>query len=101
MKKLPFYLTAAAMAFAQQAPFIQSPDVGNDGRVTFRFRDPNAQTVVVNIEGAKGPLAMHKDESGVWSATSEPLAPELYGYSFLADGVQLTDPSNHLIKPNL
>jgi enterochelin esterase family protein len=95
-------LAAATLAFAQQSPPpVQSPDVHNDGRVTFRFRDPNARTVVVNVEGAKGPLTMQKDQDGIWSATTEPLAPEIYGYSFEADGVHRLDPSNTEIKPNL
>ena len=101
MKRIFSCLAAAVLSFAQQSPPLQSPDVQTDGRVTFRFRDPNAQRVVVNIEGAKGPLPMNKDQQGVWSATTDPLAPDLYGYSFEADGVHLLDPSNVEIKPNL
>jgi enterochelin esterase family protein len=101
-KKLILAFTAVAISLAQQAPPpVQSPDVQSDGRVTFRFRDPNALRVVVNVEGAKEPLTMQKDAAGIWSATTEPLAPELYGYSFTADGVHLIDPSNSAIKPNL
>ncbi|MCU1291184.1 MAG: putative esterase [Bryobacterales bacterium] len=44
---------------------------------------------------------MQKDESGVWSITTGALAPDLYGYSFDADGLHLLDPSNTEIKPNL
>ncbi len=104
MKKLSFCLIAASVCFGQQAPApppVQSPDVHSDGRVTFRLRDPNAQQVSVSVEGAKGPLAMEKDQQGVWSATTDALAPEIYGYSFTADGVHLLDPSNSEIKPNL
>lgn len=101
MNKLFLCFTAIALSFAQQAPSLQSPDVQSDGRVTFRFRDPNAQKVVVNIEGAKAPLVMEKDERGIWSATSGPLAADLYGYSFEADGVHLLDPFNTQVKPNL
>lgn len=102
MRKVILCLSAVTISVAQQPPvMVQSPDVQSDGRVTFRFRDPGAQHVVVNVEGAKDPLLMHKDEAGIWTATTEPLAPELYGYSFTADGVQLVDPSNSEIKPNL
>ncbi len=102
MKKILFCLAAAALTFAQQQPPpIQSPEVQSDGRVTFRFRDPNAQKVSVNVEGGKAPYVMQKDEQGVWSVTTDPLAPDLYGYSFDADGVHLLDPSNTEIKPNL
>ncbi len=101
MKTILFCFAAVSVSFAQQTPPVQSPDVQSDGRVTFRFRDPNAQKVVVNIEGAKGPLQMNKDAQGVWTAITDPLAPDLYGYSFDADGVHLLDPSNVEIKPNL
>ncbi len=37
---------------------------------------------------------MTKDESGVWSTTIGPLAPQLWGYWFVADGVKALDPSN-------
>jgi len=43
---------------------------------------------------------MQKDDQGVWSVTTEPLAPDYYGYTIIADGVGLFDPSNHAVKPN-
>jgi enterochelin esterase family protein len=52
------------------------------------------------LEGAP-PLAMQKDDQGVWSVTTAALAPDLYGYSFRADGVSLIDPNNPLLKPNM
>ena len=83
-----------------QPPPLISPEVRSDSRVTFRFRDPNAKAVSVAREGA-APLPMQKDEQGVWSVTTEPLEPDFYGYSFVADGVRLIDPSNPLMTPNL
>ena len=94
-------MLAAGLALGQGPPPVQSPDVQSDHRVTFRFRDPNAQKVVVNIAGTKQPLVMQKDEQGVWTATTDPLQPDLYGYTFDADGVRLLDPSNSAIIPNL
>src|SRR5690606_32656240 len=35
-----------------------------------------------------------KDDQGVWTYKSEPLKPELYGYSFIVDGFTTTDPNN-------
>ena len=86
---------------AQAPPPIQSPEVHSDNTVTFRFRDPNAKEVFLYREGAQR-IAMQKDDQGVWSVTTDhPLEPDLYGYSFVADGVALLDPSNSLMKPNL
>src|SRR5258708_6193015 len=77
-----------------------SPEVHSDNRVTFRFRGPNIKEATVSIEGNPKPLAMQKDDQGVWSVTTDPLAPDFYGYSIVADGVGMFDPSNHAIKPN-
>jgi enterochelin esterase-like enzyme len=92
----------ASPLFAQTSPApAVSPEVQPDNRVTFRFRAPNAKDVALSLEGASKDLPMQKDEDGVWSVTSEPLTPDFYGYSFVADGVHLIDPSNPLLKPNL
>jgi enterochelin esterase-like enzyme len=82
-------------------PPIASPEVQPDSRVIFRFRDPNAAIVEVSIEGQAAHLPMEKDAQGVWTATAGPMSPDFYGYSFVADGVELIDPANSLIKPNL
>jgi enterochelin esterase-like enzyme len=91
-----------AMAWAQRPPTpIVSPEVHPDNSVTFRLRDPNAKSVLLRLEGRSKPVAMEKDDQGIWSTTTAPLSPDYYGYSFVADGVDLIDPSNWLIKPNL
>ncbi len=82
-----------------QAP-VRSPEVSADHRVTFRLRAPNAKEVVLAREGAPR-QPMQKDEQGVWSVTTDPLEPDLYGYSFVVDGVSLIDPANPAMKPNL
>src|SRR5580698_2667805 len=81
------------------APLV-SPEVHADGSVTVRFRAPNALDVKLAREGTE-PVAMQKDEQGVWSVTTAPLSPDYYGYSVIVDGVRSIDPSNHLLKPNL
>jgi enterochelin esterase-like enzyme len=76
-----------------RGPALLSPEVGPDRRVTFRFAAPNAtQVTVTGIAAA--PITMQKDERGVWTGTSEPLAPEIYQYNFMVDGARVTDPSN-------
>jgi len=106
-----FPLAITSLAGAQQAKPEQSrsvsapaplvsPQVHPDNTVTFRFRAPNVNEVKLSLEGAEA-RAMQKDDQGVWSVTTFPLAPDYYGYSFLADGVSLIDPSNPLITPNL
>jgi len=81
------------------APLV-SPEVHENGSVTFRFHAPNAKDVRVAREGAE-PFSMQKDQQGIWSVTTAPLAPDYYGYSVVADGVRLIDPENSLLTPNL
>jgi enterochelin esterase family protein len=103
MKRVPFLIMlAAATAWGQPpVPAIVSPEVHADNSVTFRFRAPNAKEVLLSLEGSTKPVPMQKDDQGVWVLTTDPLTPDFYGYSFVADGVSLIDPSNHLLKPNL
>src|SRR6266568_3800962 len=93
-------MAGAAPAQTPPPPLV-SPEVRSDRSVTFRFRGPNDKEVAVFVEGAAKPLPMQKDDQGVWSVTTEPLAPDYYGYTIIADGVGLFDPSNHVTKPNL
>ncbi|HXJ92089.1 MAG TPA: alpha/beta hydrolase-fold protein [Terriglobia bacterium] len=96
----PAAAPAARPPQPQPPPPIVSPEVHADRTVTFRFRDPNAKEVMLALEGTK-PQPMQKDDQGVWSITTAPLDPDYYGYSFVADGVNLVDPSNSLMKTNL
>ena len=97
---LLFSLLPALAQPPQTLPPVNSPEVHADRSVTFRFRDPNAKEVLLAREGAQR-IPMQKDEEGVWTVTTDPLEPDLYGYSFVADGVGLIDPSNPGMKPNL
>ena len=103
MKRVTLSLLALAMGitgmFAQQAIFerqnMVSPQKNDDGTVTLRLRAPGALKVEVMgdcIDGYR--KEMTKGENGVWSFTTQPLAPELYSYRFYADGVELQDPAN-------
>jgi enterochelin esterase-like enzyme len=107
-KHLPYCLVLGALlsgfpAFAQQQavpPPLVSPEVQPDRSVTFRLRAPGAQEVKLNVEGSSA-VDMKKDEQGVWSFTTPPLEPDLYGYGFSEDGVPRLDPNNSSFKPNL
>ncbi|MBC8165600.1 MAG: esterase, partial [Bryobacteraceae bacterium] len=102
---LALFLGTVALLQAQQPAAtpprpINSPEVQSDKRVTFRFRNPAAKEVLLSREGAAR-VPMQRGEDGVWTLTTDPLPPDMYGYSFVADGISLMDPLNPAIKPNL
>lgn len=97
-------LLLPAVTFAQpdpgaaarpQAPRLRSPEIHADRTVTFRFFAPRSREVTLNGSWEGGAdLRMQKDDAGVWSVTVGPMAPQLWGYWFLADGVKALDPNN-------
>jgi enterochelin esterase family protein len=89
-------LLVATSAMAQ----IVSPDVHPDHSVTFRLKSPGAKKVDLYLEG-RDAMPMTMDLDGVWSITTPVLVPDIYGYGFSADGVDVLDTSNPLTKPNL
>jgi enterochelin esterase family protein len=76
---------------------VRSPEVHEDGRVTFRLRAPNAGSVTVARDGTP-PMIMQKDGQGVWSVVTDALPPDIYPYTFNVDGETLADPGNPLVK---
>ena len=101
-------LLVSTITFAQQSLWgggtLVSPEIHENNTVTFRLRAPKAVKVQVtgdflsNPPGKpEGPAAADLKEGpeGVWEYTTpEPLAPELYNYSFIVDGLKMPDPSN-------
>jgi enterochelin esterase family protein len=85
-------ITAAAQGRPRQMPL--SPEVLEDRRVTFRVRAPNAGEVLLNGEFLERNVPLIKGNDGVWSVTVGPIKPEIYGYSFIIDGLQSVDQSN-------
>jgi enterochelin esterase family protein len=92
--------TPAPTPLPQRPAWLVSPEVHPDNTVTFRLRAPNAHDVKLAREGTD-PVAMHRDDQGVWSVTTAPLPPDYYGYSFMVDGERTLDTFNHGLVPNL
>jgi enterochelin esterase family protein len=77
-----------------RGPVAASPEVGADRTVTFRLVAPNATQVTVSTDIAADPQPLTKDDNGVWSVKLGPLAPDIYTYAFVVDGVTALDPRN-------
>src|SRR5437667_1241748 len=87
--------TAPPAANAARPSPVRSPEIHPDRTVTFRLLAPKATDVTLNGSWDAGTnLKMAKDDAGIWSTTIGPLAPQLWGYWFIVDGVKALDPSN-------
>jgi enterochelin esterase-like enzyme len=87
--------TAPQTAAAARPTPLRSPEIHPDRTVTFRLLAPKASEVTLNGSWDNGTnLKMTKDDAGIWSTTIGPLAPQLWGYWFMVDGVKALDPNN-------
>jgi len=77
---------------------VASPEVAADRHVTFRILAPKASEVSLIGEFVQGSKSLTKDNNGLWSVTVGPIAPEMYHYNFVVDGVRIIDPGNPRLK---
>lgn len=98
----------ASVASAQPSPSarparprpVLSPEVAPDRRVTFRLRAPAAKAVEVSGQFAPKSLKLTRDEAtDLWTATVDAVAPGVYEYAFVVDGLRIVDPANPQVKP--
>jgi enterochelin esterase-like enzyme len=89
-----FLLARPVQAQQGMGSKLVSPEVAKDGRVTFRLLAAGAKDVKVAGDFTAKPLQMVKDQNGVWSYTTTPLKPEIYGYYFQLEGRRVPDPAN-------
>jgi enterochelin esterase family protein len=78
-----------------------SPEVSEDGKITFRLVAPQAQSVRLtasDIPGLGQAATLAKGDNGVWSTTVGPVAPGAYRYNFNVDGVATIDPRSPAIS---
>jgi enterochelin esterase family protein len=84
-----------------RGPFVVSPQVLPDKKVTFRYLAPNAKDVKLGgSQFGANQVQMVKDSIGIWSVTVGPVRPDIYPYSFIVDGVTVMDPANVEYFPN-
>lgn len=95
---LTFLVTGVSAQFGRRGPV--SPEIHEDGSVTFRTLARSAEKVALagNWMAGMGPsVALAKNDTGLWSVTIDPLPSEMYTYTFLIDGVRTLDPANAMI----
>ena len=77
-----------------QGPQIKAVEVHDDHTVTFKLNAPTAKEVMLVANFLPEPMALQKDDKGVFSGTTKPLEPAIYHYHYTIDGVRGIDPHN-------
>ncbi len=112
-----FCLSVSAQEKLFQSANVQSPVVNKDGTVTFNLFAPKAVKVEVTGDflaptkqevpgfgtvAQPGVAALTEGKDGVWSYTTQKLAPELYSYTFNIDGMTgVKDPANVYVNRDI
>lgn len=92
----PAAAPAARPAFRMPARVV-SPEILPDNKVTLRVYAKDAVKITVSGEwqsGQGGSENLVRNDTGLFSLTVGPLKPELYGYTFMVDGVRTIDQGN-------
>ncbi len=96
------FVVEVCSLIGQSPVTLRSHQANADQTLTFRYQDPAATSVMLNIDTAPKPVPMVKGTDGVWTYTTPPLPSEIYSYRFDVDGRPQFDPNNLLgITPNL
>jgi enterochelin esterase family protein len=81
-----------------RGPALPAYTVNADHTVTFRLHAGEATAVTVSGDFAQTPQNLTKGGDGIWTLTTAVLRPALYEYNFTVNGVEMTDPSNPLVR---
>jgi enterochelin esterase-like enzyme len=84
-------IPADAKPASSNVPGAQFPKVDSERRAYFRIAAPNATNVSVSLPGGN---RMTKGIDGVWTFTTDPLAPGFHYYTILVDGAVVSDPAS-------
>ncbi|HRR34054.1 MAG TPA: alpha/beta hydrolase-fold protein [Kiritimatiellia bacterium] len=72
-----------------------------DAQRSFALKAPNAKEVVLQGQWSKQALAMTRGEDGTWSVAAVAVPTGIWEYSFVVDGLNVIDPNNPAIKPQV
>ena len=112
-----YTVSAVAQEKLFQSANVQSPVVNADGTVTFNLFAPKAikvevtgdflPTTKIEVPGfgtveQPGVAQLTEGKDGIWSYTTSKLAPELYSYTFIIDGMTgVKDPANIYVNRDI
>jgi len=79
---------------------IKSPEVNEDGKITFKLFAPEADTVKISgnwMPGWGTRVTMVPNDTGLYVLNIDPLPSEMYTYTYYVNGVKVLDPGNAII----
>lgn len=93
--------TTSMLLYAQRGfnPVI-SPDVQEDNSVIFRLYAPEIGSVKLFgtwMSDLKSELEMMKNDTGLFVIKVGPLAPDMYVYKYIVNGIRILDPNNPVV----
>jgi hypothetical protein len=89
--------TAGVMARLFPRPIL-SPEYKKES-ILFRMKAPDATQVFLVTEYQAAPLAMQRDNDGVWEVEIRDHIFDTFTYYFLVDGTPVADPQNMYLAP--
>ena len=92
---LTLFTVWASLATAQTSTVCNT-----DGTVTFQYKNDQAKEVMVDVQFAGRNAMQRNEQTGLWTVTLGPAAPDMYPYCFIVDGVSVMDPENPQYFPN-
>ncbi|MEO8885034.1 MAG: alpha/beta hydrolase-fold protein [Mucilaginibacter sp.] len=94
------YLPVLVMGQPPRGPLARSPIVNADKTVTFNYISATAKDVKLSGQFLKAPATMTKGAQHNWTVTVGPVAPDIYPYNFVVDGISVMDPANEYFFTN-
>ncbi len=100
-------ISASAQQNLPAGASLGSPEINEDGSVTFSYKNPKAVRVQVKGDvisahtGKENTVEMTEGKDGIWTFTIKALQPDMYTYNFIVDGAKVLDLNNLWINRDL
>lgn len=65
----------------------------------FHLKAPNAKEVILRGQWTKEPIKLERDPQGMWNSPVLSVPAGVWEYSFVVDGLSISDPTNPAMKP--
>ncbi|MEY4484301.1 MAG: hypothetical protein RL693_1753 [Verrucomicrobiota bacterium] len=77
----------------------QAPEAPQGQPTDFHLKAPNAKEVILRGQWSKEPIKLERDPQGMWNSPVLDVPSGVWEYSFVVDGLNVSDPTNPALKP--